>query len=132
MSVTVVWNGDAFQKELKREIVDLIGSIAYVLRGEVSKVLSLKKSPPVSNVGSPPNQDKGILAGSWRAYKPTATGNIVRASIGSNLIYAKVHELSKKFPRPYVQKAIKNADKRVKTITNVEAMVARAIARVGG
>ena len=55
----VWWRGDDFQREMGREIRDLMKGFAIIMADEVNKVLSREKSPPVSQAGTPPHQDSG-------------------------------------------------------------------------
>jgi hypothetical protein len=59
---------------------------------------------PASPVGSPPNVQTGALRRDIGYDVTPGMGGSVR--IGANVVYAKVHELSRRFPRPFIKPGI--------------------------
>lgn len=80
-----------------------------------------------SPVGSPPALKTGTLRRSVQHVPARVVKKEVRAKVGSNLVYAPVHEFSKKFPRPYFRPALNKTRRRM--VSAINASLSKALSR---
>ena len=130
----VKWNDKEVNKILGLSMVDRMATVCLKIEADVKS--SFRGSPP-SSPGSPPAVRTGHLRRSitsdWTDKKipstgvkaPTSKYPVISGVIGSNLAYARIHELggqtgrnhSVKLPaRPYLRPALERAKPAVKRI----------------
>lgn len=125
MSTKVLWDSDEVKSLFMTTVVRASNVVAIELLEGVQKNLNKRAGPPSSRPGKPPAKRTGTLARSWQSgghdYVKIESRTPTRYSqrIGSNLVYAMVHEYGgiRHPKRPYVFPVFMKTAKRLERIT---------------
>lgn len=139
VNVDTKWDGDDAKAITDRAMDVAVGRSAVVLSNEIqrtmpgaganataSKTGRLKYRP--SQVGQPPGVRTGRLRASVQAAKEAP--GIWRA--GTNVLYGSVHELSSRFPRPFMMPQVRSRITQNKMVSAFVNAARSVIERAGG
>ena len=102
------WHGDEFFTGIRQRITSGVEQAALTLKTAMQELISVQ-GPPRSSPGEAPHKDTGDLYASIQAIGPVVQGDLVVASVGTDLRYGILLEYgtSRMAARPWLSRALR-------------------------